>query len=145
MAYFEENGGRLEAMDSEVYVNGVLSTEANGPAKITKKKSKKKRELTFIEKIPRIFRGLWATRQTENIDKEKEVKKYVKITMRELCIYAVFLINLSVLSLGMAPSTIFDFSNVISGAFIGSPTKNDPYTTFMDINHMNDIWAVSFR
>ncbi len=141
MADFGDVDGRMEAMDSEVYVNGVLDTNKT-TVKKTKKKSNKKRQLTFIEKIPRLFRGLWATRQTENIDKEKEVHKYVKITMRELCVYAVFLVNLSVLSLGMSSATVFDFSNIISGSFIGSPTANDPFITFMDINHMNDIWRV---
>lgn len=104
------------------------------------KGKRKKRPDTFLEKIPIFVRSLWATRQTEDIDKEKQMYKYVKITMRELTIYGVFLINLSIVALTMQPSTVFDFSNVISSSFTGSTTTHEPYITFMDIVHMNDIW-----
>lgn len=109
------------------------------PVRKTKGK-KKKRPDTLLEKIPIFVRSLWATRQTEDIDKDKQMNKYVKITMRELTIYGVFLINLSVLALAMQSSTVFDFSNVISSSFTGSTTSHEPYITFKDIVHMNDIW-----
>jgi hypothetical protein len=39
---------------------------------------------------------LWATRQTEDIDKAKNPDKYVKITLRELAVYIGFLVILSI-------------------------------------------------
>ena len=35
---------------------------------------------------------MWATRQTEEIDKDKEPEFYVKITLRELGTFAGFLV-----------------------------------------------------
>ena len=39
---------------------------------------------------------LWATRQTEVIDKEKNPDLYVKITLRELIVFLVFLLILCI-------------------------------------------------
>lgn len=124
----------MEPMDSP-----MDSVNYDSPAKKTSRK-KKQRKMTVFEKIPHYIRKLWATRQTEDIDKQNEVQKYVKITMRELIIYGVFLINLSVLALCMQPSVVFDFSNIISSSFTGQTTSHEPYITMMDIYHMNDIW-----
>lgn len=43
----------------------------------------------------------------------------------------------------MQSSIVFDFSNIISSSFVGSTTTYEPFITFMDIYHMNDIWRVS--
>lgn len=67
--------------------------KSGGKSNSSKKKAQQK---SIFVTLPRALRKLWATRQTEDIDKEKEVTKYVKITMKELCIYAVFLVNLSI-------------------------------------------------
>ena len=39
---------------------------------------------------------LWATQQTEKIDRYKEKEKYVQTTIRELLVYLVFLTILSI-------------------------------------------------
>jgi len=44
----------------------------------------------------RIKKALWATRETEDIDKIANPDKYVKITLRELVIYIVFLTVLTI-------------------------------------------------
>ena len=89
-----EDNGQMESMESDVYV--ASPAENATPKKtVTKPKKKKPKQSSFIQKLPGMVRSLWATRQTEDIDKEKQMSKYVKITMRELAIYAVFLINLS--------------------------------------------------
>lgn len=92
-----EDNGQMEFMESDVYVAGPAATSNSTPKKIVSKPKKKKpKQSSFIQKLPGMVRSLWATRQTEDIDKEKEMSKYVKITMRELGIYAIFLVNLSI-------------------------------------------------
>jgi hypothetical protein len=43
-----------------------------------------------------IFIELWSTQQTETIDRHQEKDKYVRTTIRELIIYIVFLVILSI-------------------------------------------------
>lgn len=74
-----------------------LPQKSGGRSNASKKKAQQQKSI-FVT-LPRALRKLWATRQTEDIDKVKEVSKYVKITMKELCIYAVFLVNLSICKL----------------------------------------------
>lgn len=135
-----ENLQRTKRMEGQTDFYGNDAGGYVEPAEVKKTKIRKPRKKTPVEKALSFIRKLWATRQTEDIDKEKEVGKYVKITMRELGIYGVFLVNLSILALGMQSATVFDFSNVISSSFTGQTTSYSPYITFMDIYHMNDIW-----
>lgn len=87
------NGGFIKedepvAMESEVYVDGKIQLSSK-----KQKKTKKKNESTNIFSVfCGVLRKLWATRQTEDIDKVKSPDKYVKITLRELIIYLIFLI-----------------------------------------------------
>lgn len=87
------NGGFIKeeepvAMESEVYVNG----EVQLTSKKNKKAKKKDDRKNYFSVFCGILRKLWATRQTEDIDKVKNPDKYVKITLRELIIYLIFLI-----------------------------------------------------
>ena len=43
----------------------------------------------------------------------------------------------------MTSSTVYNFNNVINGAFLGTPTSSEPFITFGQIYQMNDIWRVS--
>jgi len=54
------------------------------------------------------FIELWATQQTEKIDRQEEKDKYVRTTIRELIVYLVFL---TVLSIGKKKFqvSLFDF------------------------------------
>lgn len=70
-----------------------LPQKSGGRSNASKKAQQQK---SIFVTLPRALRKLWATRQTEDIDKAKDVRKYVKITMKELSIYAVFLVNLSI-------------------------------------------------
>jgi hypothetical protein len=42
------------------------------------------------------FIELWATQQTERIDRNEQKDKYVRITIRELIVYLCFLTILSI-------------------------------------------------
>ena len=83
-------------MESEVYVNGELQVgnrSKGGKNKKGGKNSKKKHSNeNYCADMCGFVRLLWATRQTEDIDKVKNPDKYVKITLRELFIYLGFLI-----------------------------------------------------
>jgi hypothetical protein len=39
---------------------------------------------------------IWATQQTERIDRHQEKDKYVRTTIRELIVYMIFLVILSI-------------------------------------------------
>lgn len=73
----------------------------DAPKKKRGKKNKKKKEndIDITAEVIKFFRRFWATRQTEDIDKVNEPDKYVKITLRELFIYIVFLVDVSLCKL----------------------------------------------
>lgn len=77
------------AMESEVYVNGKIQRNSK---KQKKSKKKKNDEKNYFSMCCGVLRKLWATRQTEDIDKVKHPDRYVKITLRELVIYLIFLV-----------------------------------------------------
>jgi hypothetical protein len=86
---------------------------------------------------------LWATRQTEDIDKVKNPDHYVKITLRELIIYFLFLGCLTMISFGMSSSNSYELANSMDGTFLSSPNSYNPYQTFRDVSKMSEIWVVS--
>jgi len=104
------------------------------PKKKRGKKIKKKKEhdIDITGEVIKFFRRFWATRQTEDIDKANEPDKYVRITLRELFIYIVFLVVVSILSLGMVSSTVFQYQQILYGQFV-DPTSS--------IYQINDIWT----
>ena len=85
----------MDPFDTQLDQSPVDSYAQSQKSNKSKGKKKSQANSLFVT-VPRMIRKLWATRQTEDIDKEKEVGKYVRITMKELCIYAVFLANLSI-------------------------------------------------
>lgn len=82
------------AMESEVYVDGKL--QVRGGKKTKKSKKKKSQETNYFAELCGLLRVLWATRQTEDIDKVNNPDKYVRITLRELVIYLIFLAVLTI-------------------------------------------------
>lgn len=89
-------------------------------------------DFSIRDEIVSFLRKFWATRQTEDIDKEAEPNRYVRITLRELFIYVVFLVTVSLLALGMVSPTVWQFQNIINGQFIGGTEG---------VYQMHDIWT----
>lgn len=82
------------------------------PKKKRGKKIKKKKEhdIDITGEVIKFFRRFWATRQTEDIDKANEPDKYVRITLRELFIYIVFLVVVSICKFNLVSLTFIAIS-----------------------------------
>ncbi|XP_053317583.1 polycystin-2 isoform X2 [Spea bombifrons] len=84
------------------------------------------------------IRGLWCTRYTE--DRISSREKYLKIILRELVTYIVFLFILCVLTYGMVASTMFYYTKAMSQLFMDTPISNNERTTFKNLLTMEDFW-----
>ena len=138
--FINEPSDSPAAMENEVCVDGKYQVNKKGK-RVDKKK---KKDENYLKEICNAFRLLWATRQTEDIDKVKNPDKYVKITLRELFVYLGFLIILCIVSFGMISGETYTYANVLQGAFVSSTTNQKPYIAFTDVTHMNDIWRILF-
>jgi len=91
-------------------------------------------------KLKRSVRGLWGTRQTEDISSDREL--YIRTTIRELIIYLFFVVTLCILTFGMTSTTHFYYTKVMQELFLDTQfteTKN----TFRGLNSMADFWRFS--
>ncbi|KAG7462420.1 hypothetical protein MATL_G00184660 [Megalops atlanticus] len=86
--------------------------------------------------IAKGLRGLWGTTLTENTAENREL--FVKTTMRELIVYIVFLVDLCLLTYGMASSNAFYYTKVMTDLFVNTPSENG--VTFQSISSMADFW-----
>ena len=135
--FINEHNDSPAAMENEVCVDGKYQVNSKG-----KRNNKKKGGDNILKELCSAVRVLWATRQTEDIDKVKEADRYVKITLRELFVYIGFLLVLCIVSFGMISSESFIYSNVMISAFVSSTTSREPFISFQDVTHMNDIWKI---
>nr|CAB3264909.1 polycystin-2-like [Phallusia mammillata] len=83
------------------------------------------------------LRGLWGTRQTEDTHQDREL--YIRTTIRELIIYAFFIITLCILTFGMTSSKHFYYTKVMQELFLDAPFP-DTKNTFKGITTMHDFW-----
>ncbi|XP_059178590.1 polycystin-2-like isoform X3 [Physella acuta] len=83
-------------------------------------------------------RSLWATRQTEETNTNREL--YVTTTLRELIVYIVFLVVLCVITFGMTSTTMYYYTNVMNNLFLGSSLSDQDPTTFKDITSVENFW-----
>ncbi|CAH2301373.1 polycystin-2 isoform X1 [Pelobates cultripes] len=85
-----------------------------------------------------VLRGLWGTRFTE--DRITTREKYLKIVLRELVTYIVFLVILCVLTYGMVTSSMFYYTKTMSQLFIETPISKTDNTNFKTLLTMDDFW-----
>ena len=92
-----------------MYVNGELQVGNRSKNKNKKGKNSKKKHSNenYCMDMCGFVRLLWATRQTEDIDKVKNPDKYVRITLRELFIYLGFLVVLCLCKFTFPPFLFF--------------------------------------
>lgn len=106
---------------------------------------------------------LWATQQTEKINREEQMDKYVRTTIRELMIYMVFV---AILTIGQSDVDEYSFKFVLSSVVFGMISNNmylltkamqsvfvDPHMvdtsnnksgpSFVELNRMEDFWEVN--
>ncbi|XP_012789905.2 polycystic kidney disease 2-like 1 protein [Sorex araneus] len=86
--------------------------------------------------IGRAIRGLWRTTLTEDTAENREL--YVRTALRELLLYALFLLDICLLTYGMTSSSAYYYTKVMSELFLRSPA--DSGVSFHTISSMADFW-----
>uniref|UniRef100_A0A8C5MRL7 Polycystin-2 n=1 Tax=Leptobrachium leishanense TaxID=445787 RepID=A0A8C5MRL7_9ANUR len=84
------------------------------------------------------LRRLWGTRYTE--DRITSREKYLKIVLRELVTYLVFLAILCILTYGMVTSCMFFYTKTMSQLFLDTPISKSEPTNFKTLRTMDDFW-----
>ena len=117
-----------------------------------------------IKEMIDYFLELWATQQTERIDRRQEKDKYVRTTIRELIVYLVFLTILSIgkmsfliqflffilnnflVVFGMISSNMFVLTQALQSGIIDpqltDESNNKTGPAFEDFDRMEDFWQV---
>ncbi|KAL8603587.1 hypothetical protein ACOMHN_022539 [Nucella lapillus] len=85
----------------------------------------------------RHIRSLWATRQTEETQTNREL--YVKTTLRELVIYIVFLIIICIITFVMTSTTMYYYTKVMSDLFLDN-TNAENKGSFRTLTSLEDFW-----
>ncbi|CAF0782686.1 unnamed protein product [Didymodactylos carnosus] len=129
-------------MDSELYIDGALHVD--GVSVDRQQKRQIQKHQNPCEQLLRVLRKLWATQQTENIDREKNKDRYVRTTLRELGVYIAFIVVLSIITFGMITTNMYYLTTMMNNLFIG-PTLVDSTTnltgpSFETLNKMEDFW-----
>ncbi|CAL1532921.1 unnamed protein product [Lymnaea stagnalis] len=126
-------------MDNEVYMVGQTRSAKSSTSQMVnstadlKKSNGKAAFGSFLKGI----RSLWATRQTEETNTNREL--YVKTTLRELIIYIVFLVVLCVITFGMTSTTMYYYTKVMSDLFLES-NWDDSDGNFQSVASVEDFW-----
>lgn len=90
--------------------------------------------LHCCHKVLRGIRALWATRETEDTKENREL--HVKTTLRELCVFIVFLVVLCIVAFGMTTTMTYYYTSAVTELFINEPFA--PSSTFADIGSAED-------
>ncbi|VDP73561.1 unnamed protein product [Echinostoma caproni] len=85
-----------------------------------------------------IIRGIWATRQTENV---KNRRVFIKTTLRELALYLIFLLLLLLIALLTVNSMTFFYFDSVFQSFVG-PYQDPTDGSSMDFNSISDVDSV---
>ncbi|XP_030775171.1 polycystin-2 isoform X2 [Rhinopithecus roxellana] len=94
--------------------------------------------VAWAERLVRGLRGLWGTRFMEESSTNRE--KYLKIVLRELVTYLLFLIVLCILTYGMMSSNVYYYTRMMSQLFLDTPVSKTENTNFKTLSSMEDFW-----
>ncbi|KAG8454241.1 hypothetical protein GDO86_000762 [Hymenochirus boettgeri] len=95
-------------------------------------------ELTGAGKVLDRVKNLWCTRFTEERITTRE--KYLKIVLRELVTYIVFLVIVCVLTYGIVTSSMFFYAKSMAQLFLETPVSKTERTNFKTLVTINDFW-----
>ncbi|PRD33327.1 UNVERIFIED_CONTAM: Pkd2l1 [Trichonephila clavipes] len=87
-----------------------------------------------------VLTSLWATRQMKGKEDDKEW--YVKVTLRELFTYIIFLVLLSIMTFGMMSPAMYFQTKVMSELFLDSSFA-DNSGSMREATQMTDFWKNS--
>ncbi|CAF3527805.1 unnamed protein product [Rotaria socialis] len=143
-AYTEGTPG---AMESELYIDGTLYVDGVPIGQNEKQKRLGKQNQTVenqCKKALGFVRKLWATQQTERIDRKKHKNRYVQTTIRELIVYMAFLTILSIVVFGMVSTNMLVLTQALQNVFINprlfDPSSNKSGPSFQTLDRMDDFW-----
>ncbi|CAF1337534.1 unnamed protein product [Rotaria magnacalcarata] len=135
------------AMESELYIDGTLHIDGVPIGQSEKQKRLEKQNQIVENHCKKVFglvRKLWATQQTERIDRKKHKKRYVRTTIRELIVYMVFLTILSIVVFGMVSTNMLILTQALQNVFINpqliDPSNNKSGPSFQTLDRMDDFW-----
>ncbi|XP_030012116.1 polycystic kidney disease 2-like 1 protein [Sphaeramia orbicularis] len=83
------------------------------------------------------IKGLWGTTLTENTSNNREL--FVRTTLRELLVYLVFLVDISLLTYGMTSSSTYYYTKAMTDLFVNMAGDNG--VKFQSISTMADFWV----
>ncbi|XP_032365811.1 polycystic kidney disease 2-like 1 protein isoform X2 [Etheostoma spectabile] len=83
------------------------------------------------------IKGLWGTTLTENTSNNREL--FVRTTLRELIVYLVFLVDISLLTYGMTSSSTYYYTKAMTDLFVN--TAGASGVMFQSIGSMADFWT----
>ncbi|CAF0732509.1 unnamed protein product [Adineta steineri] len=134
-------------MENEMYIDGILYIDgvpvSQSEERLRLRQQKQQRSNPCGKAIG-LVRKLWATQQTERIDRQYEKDKYVRTTIRELIVYLIFLAILSIVVFGMVSSNMFLLTQALQSIIIGPQltdnTNNQSGPAFPDFDRMEDFW-----
>ncbi|XP_055976824.1 polycystin-2-like protein 1 [Sorex fumeus] len=86
--------------------------------------------------VGRTIRGLWKTTLTEDTASNRDLR--VRTALRELLLYALFLLDICLLTYGMTSSSAYYYTKVMSELFLHS--QADSGVSFHTISSMADFW-----
>ena len=119
---------KTQAMTEEVYADRVeIATGSN---------SRNIRGIGCWARFLKFVRGFWDTVLT--VDKNDR-ERMIKVTMKELVIYLIFLLVLCLITFNMTSSTFFYYTTVMQNLFLGSRASDGNF--FEDINTIEHFWA----
>lgn len=129
--------GPSAMQNDSVYMGGDKNKGKSGP--VVPAKSASKNNKNIFGKIGGGIRSLWATRQTEDMQGDREL--HVKTTLRELIVYIVFLVILCIVTFGMTSTTMYYYTKVMSDLFLDTTTSSGG--SFRTITSVEDFWKFS--
>lgn len=88
-----------------------------------------------LKKLKRKLKSVWATRLTLESD---DKKLQVRTTLKELVVYILFLVLLSIVAFGMTSTSMFYVTKVMSELFLDS---NSGSVSFRSIGSVGDTWT----
>ncbi|KAH9505263.1 TRP-like ion channel Pkd2 [Bulinus truncatus] len=134
-------GDSIHNDTDEVYMGQNHSAKSSTSQMVTSAADLKKSNVGSgaFQSVLKGIRSLWATRQTEETNTNREL--YVKTTLRELIIYIVFLVILCVITFGMTSTTMYYFTNVMQNLFLQTPwDDNNQEGNFQNLGSVEDFW-----
>ncbi|CAL8144334.1 unnamed protein product [Orchesella dallaii] len=127
--------------DDDIPTQGK-SNYGYGDMEKAKKKAEVSAKLRTDEKNPSTESCCMPFLGTRLLVSKYDREEYIRTTLAELAIYAVYLTVTCMITYGLTISSSYYYSNVVSNLFLNTPIRPPEGTTFRTSSKINDFWAV---